>query len=48
MKSVTVPTKDVSHGVEVKDCFRRELGYKLSLEDMNADYIKRSLGVDGC
>ncbi len=42
---VTVPTKDVG---DVKDCFRKECGYVKTLEDRNQDYIKRSLGVDGC
>ncbi len=44
---VTVPTKDVCTGVEVKDCFRRDLGYKKTFKDRNEDYIKRSLSIYG-
>ena len=44
MKAVTVLTKDVG---EVKDCFR-DINYRFSLEECNEDYIKRSMGVDGC
>jgi len=42
--STNVPTKDVG---DVKDCFRRSVGYKKLLEDRNEDYIKGELGIDG-
>jgi len=41
---VTIPTKDIG---EVKDCFRREVGYRWSLEEGNEDYIKKELEIDG-
>lgn len=41
---VTVETKDVG---EVKDYFRRQIGYRWTLEDGNEDYIKRELGIYG-
>ena len=45
MKAVTVPTVDVSPGVEIKECFRKSLGYKRTLEDGNEDYIKLNMGI---
>ena len=45
LKMVTVKTIDVSPGVEVKDCFNRECGYRKTFEDRNEDYIKLNLGI---
>lgn len=39
---ITVPTKDVG---EVRDVYRKELGSKKTLEDLNEDYIKDDLGL---
>lgn len=39
---VTVKTKDVG---DVKDKFRRELGYKKTDEDRIEDYIKLNMGI---
>ena len=39
---VTVQTKDVG---EIKDCFRKEVGYQWSLEEGCEDYIKINLGI---
>ncbi len=44
MKAVTVPTKDVG---DVRDCFRRGLGYKKTDQDRIEDNIKKELGIDG-
>ena len=44
MKAVTVETKDVC---DVKDCFRRCVGYKKTDEDRIEDYIKRELRING-
>ncbi len=41
---VTVKTKDIG---EVKDCFRRSLGYVKTDEDRNEDYIKKELRING-
>ncbi len=42
MNVITVPTKDVG---DVKDCFKRGLGYKKTDEDMIEDSIKKELGI---
>ena len=42
---VTVPTVDVSPGVEVKDKFRIECGYSKIHEDRNEDYIKMNMEI---
>lgn len=39
---ITIPTKDVG---DVKDCFRRGIGYQWNLEEGIEDYIKRELGI---
>ncbi len=42
MRAVTIPTKDVG---EVKDCFKRSLGYKKTYQDRIEDYIKSNMGI---
>ena len=39
--SVTVRTKDVG---DVKDVYKKEAEFKPQLEDLNSEYIKRSMG----
>ncbi len=40
--SVTVPTKDVG---DVKDVYRKSIGFKLQLEDKIQYYIKREFKI---
>ena len=41
---VTIQTKDSG---EVRDVYRREVGYQWSLEKGCEDYIKGEMGIDG-
>ena len=43
--SVSVLTRDVSPGVEVRDVYRKELGYVWQLEDGVEECFKREMGV---
>jgi len=45
MKAVTVKTVDVSPGVEVNDCFRRECEYRKTFQDRCEDYIKLNMRI---
>jgi len=42
---VTIKSKDVSPGVEVNDCFRRECEYRKTFQDRCEDYIKLNMRI---